>query len=158
LIQVKDTTPGRLHRVADTEDAMTSMVSHGDAGFFARVAERLEGLFGAARNRLRLYDELARMGDREVADLGVSRVELEALAQAGGRPRRLMQAMMARVGVRQSDLKWVPGLTREVERTCGLCAEKRRCRRWLRAAQPSGSHRSFCPNAASFDRALRGSV
>jgi hypothetical protein len=135
---------------------MTSLASHDRVGPFGRIAGAIGSAYDRMKDTWRLQGELARMGDREVADLGVTRPELESLARAGSGRRRLMHAMMARVGVRPSDLKWVPGLMREVERTCGLCADSRRCRKWLSAPQPAGSHRGFCPNAGSFDEALRG--
>lgn len=133
---------------------MTRLEEGRGSGALARLASGWAGLLGAVRQRWTLADEVARLDDREVADLGLSRTELRSVAQAGSRPRRLMTAMMARVGVRPSDLRRVPGLMREVELNCASCADKRRCRRWLRSAEPAATYRDFCPNADSFDRAL----
>jgi Family of unknown function (DUF6455) len=44
-----------------------------------------------------------------------------------------------------------PQVIRDLQRTCSLCASKRRCRHDL-ARDPSGpSWQDYCPNAMTFD-------
>jgi uncharacterized protein YjiS (DUF1127 family) len=154
LIQVKDDGGTVGHGgVQLWRTAMIGMDRERRIGPGADLARGWNVLLRAVRDRWTTASDVARLDDHEVADLGISRNELQAIVRAGTQPRRLMTAMMARIGVRPSDLRRISGLTREVERTCALCAEKRRCRRWLKAEQPSQDYRSFCPNAASFERA-----
>lgn len=72
---------------------------------------------------------------------------------------------LARVGVRAEfepmaqhfgvDLTRVPPrfltLLRDAERTCALCQDVRRCRRWLAQEARSDAPRLFCANAPVFD-------
>jgi len=64
---------------------------------------------------------------------------------------RLLERMVARVGVDESRGLLVGLLVREAEASCVGCANAGECRRWLDSEADDGGYRSFCANAALFD-------
>jgi len=64
---------------------------------------------------------------------------------------RLLERMVARVGVDESRGLLVGLLVREAEASCSGCANAGECRRWLDSEVDDDAYRSFCANAALFD-------
>jgi uncharacterized protein YjiS (DUF1127 family) len=114
-----------------------------------RLASGLRRFVHALHDRLALEGELARMDDREIADLGVTRNELQALTRPGNRSARLLKGMTERLGVTAAMLAREPELRRDIQRTCTTCDTQRKCRRWLRNPASADAYRRCCPNAGA---------
>lgn len=113
---------------------------------------------GWLRTRLRrhrLARQLIYLGrrdyERAMADLGLGPGDLDTVLRSDPDSKTLLVRMMAHVGVDLGWLKAHPRALRELERTCSLCGERRRCRNWMKTRQPAGAYHAFCPNAPGFD-------
>lgn len=103
----------------------------------------------------RLMEELDERGDLEalLEAVGATREELQAWAISPLTSAKLLERMMARVGVRADE---IPVLAIEDARhACRCCASWKQCRRWLRDGGPGESYKAFCPNASLLDRLAR---
>ncbi len=105
--------------------------------------------------RFRTARELMGLGrrefDRTLTDVGLTRSALPEVLRSYPESGELLGCMMEHVGV---DLAWLranPRMMRDLDRSCGLCAERRRCRKWMKRRQPADGYRAFCPNAFNFD-------
>ncbi len=115
---------------------------------------------GWLRARLRRY-RLARQlmsldrrdFERAMADLGLGPGDLDTVLRSDPDSKALLDRMMAHVGIEAGWLRTHPRALRELERACALCAERRRCRHWMKTRQPASAYRAFCPNASGFDEA-----
>jgi uncharacterized protein YjiS (DUF1127 family) len=116
----------------------------------ARLSRGIRRLLQAMHDRLTVENELARMDDREIADLGVTRNELHALTRPGNRSAKLLKGMTERLGVTAAMLEHAPELRRDIQRVCTTCDAQGRCRRWLRHPSSAEAYRKFCPNAGAF--------
>jgi hypothetical protein len=63
----------------------------------------------------------------------------------------LLEKVVRRVGIKDSNGPMVGLFAREAEATCMACARAHECRRWLDGAASPDAYRSFCPNVALFD-------
>jgi uncharacterized protein YjiS (DUF1127 family) len=109
--------------------------------------------------RRELREELAGLGpdlDRVLADIGISRGEMEALIENASRSRRLLQAMVRRLDLGGRMAGASPELLRGVERRCATCASQKECSAWIVHGRDGGYQR-FCPNAETFGALERSS-
>jgi hypothetical protein len=100
--------------------------------------------------------ELTRCDPAEVArtarDLGVSPRELADLASKGPHAADLLQELLVALGVDSKKLGLQdPATTRDLQRLCITCGNKRRCERELAAGTATQNYRSYCPNAFTLD-------
>jgi hypothetical protein len=89
--------------------------------------------------------------DAVLTDVGLVRSQIDPLLAGGVGSRRLLDDMLARLGL-DADRLPVESL-RDMTWTCTTCPDKRRCRRWLSGSEDSDFH-TFCPNAEQIDSAL----
>lgn len=126
----------------------------GLGGALARLAGKAKTTIADARQRYALRRELADCAmnsdfDVILAEAGLGRGEIEPLIKGHPDAGRLLRAMSERLGLAQERSK-DPVILREMQRTCSLCAEHGRCRRWLNTGRTDGYH-AFCPNAEILD-------
>ncbi|HXV24189.1 MAG TPA: hypothetical protein VED46_08010 [Alphaproteobacteria bacterium] len=107
---------------------------------------RLRGWFHGIAERLRDERELARMGSRELSDIGASRADLDILIHAPFDAPKRLEAMLRRLRIDPNGLVARRWLRLDLERTCALCGERHVCRSWLASRSRTGYER-FCPNA-----------
>jgi len=111
-----------------------------------------------AAMRRRLRAELSGLGsdvDRVIADIGLTRNEMETLIRNAPRSRTLQQAMLKRLGLEQRIASLAPDVSRSIERRCATCSQQAECEDWIAHAQPSDGYPRFCPNAETFDAVAR---
>jgi uncharacterized protein YjiS (DUF1127 family) len=124
-----------------------------------RVARRVSATIAGAvqaieaqRRRCALERELDSLDDRAIADIGITREQIPAIAAAWPDAPQLLRQMMERLGVAPEPLLGDPSLRRELAWNCVACPNRSQCRRWLKSAKPADGYRSFCSNAAGLDR------
>jgi hypothetical protein len=104
--------------------------------------------------RWRVAQEFARLDDRDVgrvlADIGCSRDDLRAVIDNAPRSHRLLETMVARLGLEAQVAATDSNVRREIERRCTTCATQSRCQRWLRRGATDDGYKQFCPNAENF--------
>jgi uncharacterized protein YjiS (DUF1127 family) len=105
------------------------------------------------RRQEALEHELQRLSDLDLADIGIARAEIPALARSQDAPALLRQ-MLARLGIPETALQKDPAMRRRVQRACATCFSRAYCRRWLRTGQPSEGYKGFCPNTEEFEPLL----
>jgi hypothetical protein len=82
------------------------------------------------------------------SDLGMTPSDLRTLASQGPEAAALLKRMLVALKVDPTILdKLDPRITRDLQRSCITCGEKRRCRHELAAGTAVGNMREFCPNA-----------
>jgi uncharacterized protein YjiS (DUF1127 family) len=106
----------------------------------------------AERRRCALERQLNALDDSSMADIGIVRGQIPAIASAYPDAPQLLRRMMEQVGIAPESLAGDAGLHRELEWNCVACSNRRQCRRWLKSAKPADAYRSFCPNAEGLDR------
>lgn len=99
------------------------------------------------------FEQLAAMGslDAVLADIGLTRSQIEPLIAGSTGSRELLDQMLARLDIDAAQLP-VESL-REMTWTCTTCPDKHHCRRWMSDIEETDFH-AFCPNAAQLDAAL----
>lgn len=108
------------------------------------------------RKRRELQRELAQLAamgslDAVLADIGLTRSQIEPLIAGCSGSKELLDQMLARLGI---DAAQLPGETlRDMTWTCTTCPDKRKCREWMFSIEET-DFRAFCPNAAELDHAL----
>lgn len=117
----------------------------------ATIANTVDGIEIQHRRRV-LERQLNALDDCGIADIGIAREQIPAIASASPGAPRLLRRMMERLGVAPGPLLRDAGLRREMEWNCVACSNRSQCRRWLKSAQPAEAYRSFCPNATGLDR------
>ncbi|HVA39220.1 MAG TPA: DUF6455 family protein [Candidatus Binataceae bacterium] len=130
----------------------------GTADMVARLAARMKQALSDMRQRHRLREEIGEMErngglDSLLADVGLTRGDVDAVIAGFPESGRLLQAMAERLQVDYDSIKDA-AIRFELQRTCTMCSTRGRCRTWLRSAETEG-YRDFCPNGARFDE-LRG--
>jgi hypothetical protein len=106
-----------------------------------------------ASYELRDHAEVERMAH----DLGMSPWELRTFAAKGPEASRLLDARMVELGLDETDLvKAGPEVTRDLQRSCTLCKDHRRCRDDLESHNRSADWTSYCPNARTLRSLLAG--
>jgi uncharacterized protein YjiS (DUF1127 family) len=104
------------------------------------------------RRRGFLERQLNALDDRAVADIGIAREQIPAVASAYPDAPQLLRRMMEHLGIAPEPILRAAALRREMEWNCVACPHRSRCRRWLKSATPADAYRSFCPNAEGLDR------
>lgn len=122
-------------------------------GVSAVIAGAVGALEGE-RRRCALETQLGALDDRAMADIGIVRGQIPAIASAGPDTPQLLRRMIASIGAAPEALRRDAGLRREMEWNCVACANRSCCRRWLKSPRPADAYRSFCPNAEGLDRIL----
>jgi len=126
------------------------------AGRVARgLSAAIDGTLDAIetqRRRCVLEQQLNALDDRCIADIGIAREQIPAIASAYPDAPQLLRRMMGRIGVAPEPLLHDAVLRREMEWNCVSCASRSLCRRWLKSAAPADGYRTFCPNAEGLDR------
>jgi hypothetical protein len=136
-------------------DLETDDVAHdGIGGMLSRLANRAKVAIADARQRRALRRELADCAmngelDTILADVGLTRGDIEPLIKGHPEAARLFRAMLGRLGL-EKEYSRDSNIHREMERTCSLCDEHGRCRGWLHTGRKDGYH-DFCPNADLLD-------
>lgn len=133
----------------------------GDAsrGIFGRLVDRTTMALRDIAARQALRQELLEC-DRSgvlnniLADINLSRGELQPLIANYPLSIRLFGSMAARLGV---DPAWEgPAMRRGLQRNCALCAHQDACQHWLDSGR-SEDYEEFCPNA-DYWRALKARI
>jgi len=135
-----------------------ALASAGMADMVAQVAARMKQAISDMRQRHKLREEIAelkRTGGLNplLADMGLSRGDVEAFIAGHPESPRLLRAMAVRLQVDYDHIKDAAIIV-ELQRTCAVCSARGRCRTWLRSGETDG-HRDFCPNSERFDK-IRG--
>jgi hypothetical protein len=120
-------------------------------GFSTAVAGTVDAI-EAQRGRCALEQQLNALDDRGMADIGIAREQVPAIASAYPDAPQLLRRMTDRIGVASEPLLRDARLRRELEWNCVACANRSQCRRLLKAAKPADAYRAFCPNADGLDR------
>jgi len=118
-------------------------------GIAAAVAEAADAREIRQRRSV-MERQLNALDDSTIADIGIAREQIPAIAAAWPDAPQLLRRMMERVGALPG-LLCDAGLHREMEWNCVACSNRSQCRRWLNSPQPSDAYRSFCPNAGGLD-------
>src|SRR5262245_24400117 len=89
--------------------------------------------------------------ERIAHDVGVSGGELCILAGKWPASPDLLSRRMEEIKLDAADLARVePQVMRDLQKTCSLCAGKRRCRRDLAAKPGDPAWQDYCPNTMTF--------
>jgi hypothetical protein len=83
--------------------------------------------------------------NRIARDLGISAAELRALAGKGAGAADQLKLRLEALHVDEAMLRNVE-VVRDLERTCSLCGEKRRCERDLARSRDDPVWQTYCPN------------
>ena len=86
--------------------------------------------------------------DRELADLGLSRLDYDQLMSGAPGTRERMEAIAAKFGVTPEMIDADRGVALEIAETCGRCKEAGRCQRALDGKGEFDL--ADCPNAAIY--------
>ena len=89
-----------------------------------------------------------RPDDRDLADLGLSRMDYDILSRSAPGTRERMEALAARFGVTPAMIDADRGLALELAETCGHCPETDACQRGLEGKAIFRTER--CPNASIY--------
>ena len=108
------------------------------------------------RYAVALNDGLAHCGTDEVRtmakDLGLTPADLRELAGKGPRAADLLKRMLIALKVDPKVLGEIDQrATRDLQRLCITCGDKRRCEHELAAGTAATNMHEFCPNAVSLE-------
>ncbi len=118
-------------------------------------AGRVRGFIAAWQERRTLARELASLDDRELSDIGLMRWQVPLFVKAYPTADRLLGEMLARLGLEADEALNSRLLHDDVYRSCALCREHGRCRRWLSTVGAVAAPPAFCPNAWTFRQMLQ---
>lgn len=79
----------------------------------------------------------------------------DAVAYAILQRLTLLNGMVDRIGLDESQGPLVQAILCEAEWTCVTCLDSERCRAWLDSGARDEAYREFCPNAALFEHLPR---
>ena len=119
------------------------------------LGARLRGFVAAWQERRTLARELSSLDDRELSDIGLMRWQVPVFVKAHPTADRLLAEMLARLGLEADEALNSRLLHDDVYRSCALCREHGRCRRWLSTAGAVAAAPAFCPNAWTFRQMLQ---
>ena len=132
---------------------MAQTATHtGDSTLWQRLLERIEEW---ARG-----SELDRLGPDELhslaRDVGLDANDLTRLAARDSDASRLLYARLDGLGLTMAEIEARGvGAARDMERTCGLCADRALCEHDLRERPDAADWRRVCPNSWTFDEVER---
>lgn len=128
-------------------------------GRFQSWKSRIGSHFRDAAVRRELREELAGLSGRDLdcvlADIGLTRDEMETVIENAPRSRSLLESMMWRLALDRTLPATASQLLREIERRCATCDHQKACGDWIGKGAQDDGYRSFCPNAATFDNLPR---
>lgn len=106
----------------------------------------------ARREKYRDLEALRAMSEREIeelsGELGLSRLQFEALVKAGPEAAAEMERMMAALHIDPADIQDAhPMMMRDMRVTCATCGDKRACRHALEDGTAADRLTDFCPNS-----------
>jgi len=104
-----------------------------------------------------LERELTTLADDDLADLGITRDQIPALARSQEAPE-LLQRMLKRLGAPEQLLAKYPSLHSRLGHECALCFSRAACKRWLRDGGPVDGYKHFCPNAAILGKLIESAA
>ena len=131
---------------------MAYAATHGNDGILNRLLTRIEE-WGRGH-------ELAHLSASEMQhlahDVGLEAGDLARLAAGENNASRLLYDRLQSLGLTMQDIeaKGV-GSARDMERTCGLCADRALCEHDLEQRPESGDWRRVCPNNWTLDEMAR---
>jgi hypothetical protein len=97
-------------------------------------------------------DDVARI----TADLKINQNELSALAKRGPDAADLLQKLLVVLGMDANDIHHGdPAVMRDLQRSCIMCDEKRRCKFDLINGVITENFHDYCPNAFTLDALLQ---
>jgi uncharacterized protein YjiS (DUF1127 family) len=105
------------------------------------------------RRQEALQQQLQRLSNFDLADIGIARPQIPAVARSQDAPALLRQ-MLARLGIPETALQKDRALRHRVHQACATCFSRAYCRRWLRTGQPAEGYKAFCPNTEEFEALL----
>jgi len=120
-------------------------------GVLRRMARAFARWIEIRCKRSALAEELYRLDDRAIADMGLRRSDIPLVVQAYPDTADLLRRMVRRVGLDFEVLSKQPAVMRRLERACATCWFRRDCRWWLECHDGKNGYRAFCPNTEEFD-------
>lgn len=88
---------------------------------------------------------------RMAHDIGVSETEFRVLAGRWPGSSDLLSQRMHQINLDASEIaRAEPGVIRDLQRVCSLCAGQQRCRHDLARDPSAPAWREYCPNAPTF--------
>jgi hypothetical protein len=125
-----------------------------DPGMIERIARAVGQVIEDLRRRWALRRELAGSAAADeiaavLRDIGLTPADVGAVLAGHPQSAWLLDSMAERQGVDLNRLHY-RFVLRDMQRTCALCEERARCRRWLQSPR-GGDHHRFCPNAELID-------
>lgn len=122
-----------------------------------RFLDRLETWVRAGRSEL---DGLTAEEVRQLAgDVGVDVGDLSRLAAMDGDASKLLYQRLETLGLTMEMIEGRGvGARRDMERTCGLCADRSLCAHDLAERPDSQDWRKICPNSWTFDEMERRAI
>ena len=97
-------------------------------------------------------DDVARIA----ADLNINQSELAAVVERGPGAADLLQKLLVALGIDPKDIDHRdPAVMRDLQRSCVMCDEKRRCKFDLANGIAADNFRDYCPNAHTLDALLQ---
>jgi hypothetical protein len=120
------------------------------------VLDAIAGWINKYRHIHGVHDELGRCTQDDIIriakDLGVPVSDLRGLAAKGPGAADVLQKMLLALSVDPQALaKSDPAVTRDLQRICIFCSQKRRCQHELAESTAAENFREFCPNAYTLD-------
>ena len=147
---------------------MTATGQSGDKHFVPHPDyDSLQSILGSMAELVRTYarrrkyrnelmncsaDDVARIA----ADLNINQSELAAVAERGPGAADLLQKLLVALGIDPKDIDHRdPAVMRDLQRSCVMCDEKRRCKFDLANGVAADNFRDYCPNAHTLDALLQ---
>jgi hypothetical protein len=120
------------------------------------VVEAIADWVQKYRQTVGLKDEFAHCSPDDVkamaSELGMTPSDLRTLASQGPTGADLLKKMLVALNVDPKVLNEIdPRITRDLQRSCITCGEKRRCKHELAAGTAARNMHEFCPNAMTLD-------
>ncbi len=105
----------------------------------------------ATRSGLEALAGSGREADNIARDVGLSTAELYAVAHAPPDAADQLKLRLQALHLDQDALERNDPILRDLERTCTVCGEKRRCERDLAKNPNDPVWQTYCPNAPTLD-------
>ena len=147
---------------------MTATGQSGDKHFVPHPDhDSLQSILGSMAELVRTYarrrkyrnelmncsaDDVARIA----ADLKINQSELTAVVERGSGAADLLEKLLVALGIDPKDINHRdPAVMRDLQRSCVMCDEKRRCKFDLVNGISADNFRDYCPNAFTLDALLQ---